>query len=323
MAAQDQNTMSAYSLSVFLTVGMSLSAAGAIAQSAPTSPPATPAVSPAAPVGFEFEGVPTFNYAPLTETTYTGDCPGVELNRDAFVARFRSSKTPPAERRRVLIRNITTGMAGDPSPYTDREYQRDRLSEATTTEFGTTHSGKRLRVMYGVNTFSYEIRESDIPVESGTFTSTFDRLQQQAVRNAQWVEAKICANTAVATNVCADLRRQNQFRCPNGKVLKTELLDGETSGIRTAFSNQSNRPVRFKIGDDLYRLEPGQRIRLRRSSTSSFSLNYNAACTNCNLDQTVRVIPGKRLRFIDRGKTSAGDRVELVDHPTSTENIEE
>jgi hypothetical protein len=320
--------MSAYSVFVLSAIAFSLWPTSAIAQTPkPASTPTpTPAVQPTAPpseVGLEFEGVSTFNVAPVTETTYTGDCPGVELDRNAFKARFRSSKTPPAERRRVTIRNITTGMAGNPSPYTDREYNRDRLSEATTTEFGTEHSGQRLRVMFGVNTFSYEIRESDIPLDSGTFTSTFNRTQQQVVRNARWVEARICANSAVATNVCADLRRQNQFRCPNGNVLKTDLLDGEVSGIRTSFANQSNRPVRFRIGSDLYRLEPGQRIRLRRSSTSTFSLSYNAACTNCELDQTTRILPGKRLQFVDRGKTAAGNRVELVDYPFSGENIEE
>lgn len=320
--------MSLYPASILLMVGFSLAATNAIAQTPqPISPtPTQPAVQPATPapeIGFEFEGVPTFNYAPVTETTYTGDCPGVALDRDSFKARFRSSKTPPSDRRRVIIKNITTGMAGDPPPYTDREYSKGRLSEATTTEFGSDHSSKRLRVAFGINTFSYEIQDSGIPTESGTFTSNFDRRMQQVVRNAQWYEAKICSNSAVAANVCADLRRQNQFRCPDGKILQRENLDGNISGFRTLFSNQSNRIVRFKVGDDLYRLEPGERIRIRRSSSSNFNVLYNGTCTDCKIDQSSWVTPGKRLRFVDRGRSSTGNRVALEDYPYSNNNFED
>jgi len=320
--------MSVHPISMLLFAGVTLGTAEALAQtptSSPTSQP-QPEIQPALPapeIGFEFEGVPTFNYAPITQTTYTGDCPGVALDRDSFRARFRSSKTPPGDRRRVIIRNMTTGMAGDTPPYTDREYDKGRLSEATTTEFGTEHSSQRLRVAFGMNTFSYEIRESGVPVESGTFTSNFDRSTRQVVRDAQWQQVSVCANSAVATNVCADLRRQNQLRCPNGNILQREMLDSDISGIRTSFSNQSNRVVRFRIGDDLYRLEPGERIRIRRSSTSNFGLSYNGNCTDCRLEQNTWVTPGKRLRFVDRGRTSAGARVELVDYPNTSGNIEE
>jgi hypothetical protein len=293
-------------------------------QPAPTPQPAVqPDILQTADIGFEFEGSPTLNYAEVTETTYTGDCPGVVVDRASLKARFRSNKTPTGERRRVLIKNITIGMASNPAPYTDREYDKGRLSEATTTEFGTEHSSQNLRVAFGMNTFSYEIRQRDQVIESGQFLSNLKRTSQQAVRNAQWYDAKVCANNAVTPNVCADLRRQKQYRCPNGTILRREMIDSDDSSIRTLFSNQSNRVVRFKLGDDLYRLEPGERIRIRRSSSTSFTVRYNGTCTNCKLQQSVWIEPGKRLKFVDRGKSASGDRVELVDYPSNNEGVEE
>jgi hypothetical protein len=290
----------------------------------PTIQPTTqPSVLPATEVGFEFEGISSLNYAPITETTYTGDCPGVELDRSSFKARFRSSKTPTGEHRRVMIQNITTGMASDPAPYTNREYHKGRLSEATETEFGTQHSSKKFRVGFGMNTLAYEIREQDKVLESGQFTSNFERLSKQVVRDAQWYNAKVCANNSVATEVCADLRREKQFRCPNGKILQRERLDSDDSGIRTLISNQSNRIVRFKIDNEQYRLEPGERTRIRRYSTNSFGLNYNGDCPDCKLQQSVWVTPGKRLKFIDRGSSSSGKRVDLVDYPYNSMGNEE
>ncbi|MGA7934132.1 MAG: hypothetical protein WCA35_11340, partial [Kovacikia sp.] len=131
----------------------------------------------------------------------------------------------------------------------------------------------------------------------------------------QWYDVKVCANSAIAPNLCADLRRQKQFRCPDGNILRRENLDSDSSSIRTLISNQSSRVVLFKISDELYRLQPGERQRFRRSSSNSFSVYYNGDCVDCKPIRSTLVPPGKRLKFVDRGKGPAGDRVELVDYP--------
>ena len=319
--------MSPYPVTLLLFMGLGLFSTLVSAQSSqpgviPSKPPSEQPEVTLPEIGFEFEGSPTFNNAELTETTYTGDCPGVTVDRDSFKARFYSSQNPPGEGRRVVIKNITTGM-GDPAPYTDRDYSKGRLSESTTTEFGTEHSSKKFRVVTGTNLLSYEVRERGLVLESGQFQSTFKRNTQQLVRNAQWYEAKVCANSAITTNVCADLRRQKQFRCPNGDILRREMLDSENSSVRTLISNQSNRVVRLRISNELYSLEPGERLRFRRSSTNSFSVYYNGDCADCKVAQSTFVAPGKRLQFVDRGKGASGNRVELVDYPTTGEIEEE
>ncbi len=54
-------------------------------------------------------------------------------------ATFMSSSTPPAPGLRVIVHNITADMQGNPSPYTDREYDQGIRSEGFQVRFGTSH----------------------------------------------------------------------------------------------------------------------------------------------------------------------------------------
>lgn len=278
------------------------------ADSAPTTsaPTSTSTIAPVNEVGWEFSGESTLNATQFHETEYVGDCPGVDT--ETKEARFTSSQTPPGDRRRVVVRNVTRGMDSDPFPYTDREYDKGRSSEATKMEFGAKHSSKRFRVQPGVNEFEYDIREGDRVITSGKFTANFEKVSRQVERNAQWYDEEVCANSSVSNSVCADLRQRHQLRCPNGSVLKSYFESDDSSAYRTLISNQSRKDVVFSIEGDLYRLDPGESVRLRRRS--SFRVRYNPTCSTCEPTNSTSVDAGKRVKF-----HNSGGRIELVDYP--------
>jgi hypothetical protein len=269
------------------------------------------AQTPISSVGWEVEGSQQLNKIPIYEMVYTGECPG--LSQEIKPARFISSKTPPNEHQRVVIRNITPGMEGDRSPYTNREYHRGRTSEATQMELGTKHSSKRFRVTGGENQFEYEIRQRQQVIDSGRFTAVIDRITQKRDRSASWYEDQVCANSAVDAKVCADLRDRRQYRCEDGKVLKTEMdRNNDNDRVLTTISNQTDRHILTKIEGDSYRIEPGETIRLRRRSYGGehLSVNFN---TGANTTKNTNVTIGKRLKFQTRHSGSTD--IELVDYP--------
>jgi hypothetical protein len=255
----------------------------------------------ASTIGWEFEGESQLNQGKLTETVYFGECSGIEA--EFKPARFTSTKTQPDNKRRVIVRNITRGLASDPLPYTNREYQTGRASEATQIEFGTKHSPKRFRVLPGANEFEYEVRDRKKVIDSGRFTATIAKLTKRIERNAQWYEEEVCANTAVSNNVCADLRERKQYRCPDGKVLKS-IMANEEEAIRTLLSNQTDKAVTVTIEGDLYRIEAGESLRLRRKD--SFTVKFSGG-------ETLKVQAGKRMKF--QTKRNNPSQIELVDYP--------
>ena len=124
-------------------------------------------------IGWEFLGSRELNQVEINETKYKGECPGYSWSSQE--ARFTSSTTPPARKRRVIVKNITRGVASDPYPYTDREYYDGRSSEGTEMIFGTKHHSKYFRVLDGDNKFEYEIKERDRVLESGVFIAVIKR----------------------------------------------------------------------------------------------------------------------------------------------------
>jgi hypothetical protein len=107
-------------------------------------------------------------HVPSTYDTYTSQytTPGIAK------ARFLSKEVAPAPGLRVVIRNTTTGIDQQSSPYTDREYTQSDRSEPIVVKQGTSHNSRYLAVVPGVNTFTYQVRQGSKVVESGVFTAT-------------------------------------------------------------------------------------------------------------------------------------------------------
>jgi hypothetical protein len=76
---------------------------------------------------------------------YIGDCP--DAKRSSVKAHFVSSSTPPAPGLRVVLRNATRGLRGDPAPYTNRSYDKGRFSQGINIAPATRHNIKYLAVL--------------------------------------------------------------------------------------------------------------------------------------------------------------------------------
>jgi hypothetical protein len=282
--------------------------------SAPTQPAVQPAAppkpAPVAEVGLEFEGVRELNQVALAEMIYQGECPGTDTGE--IVARFTSTKTPPAPGRRVVVKAVTRGLGSDPFPYTDREYEKGRASEATRLTFGTRHDGAGLRVLPGENQFEYEIKEGGRVIDAGSFTAQIEKRQQTTQRDAAPRTEQVCANSSVAANVCADLRTRTEYKCPNGNVLR-RVFEPNDPNVATLISNQTFSPVYFLVNNEVQSLQPGDSRTYRTSASTYLNLRYNPKCTTCKPDRGFSLQPGKRYRF--RSPNSSGGEIQLVDYP--------
>jgi len=278
----------------------------------PANPGDRPAASQPAPeIGWEFEGQSALNRVVLDEITYQGECPGQEGSQ--VEARFFSSKTPPAEDRRVVIRTVTRGVVGDPLPYTDREYNKGRASEATKIRFGSRHDGKYMQVLPGENQFEYEIKERGNGIDSGRFTAWINKNQRVVQRDAVAKDSQVCANSSVALNVCADLRNQTEYKCPDGRVLR-RFLEPDDTRVSTVIANQTFSPVYFTVNGTVRSLMPGQATTYRSPNSSTYlNLRFNPTCTTCPPNNSSSLQPGKRYQF--RPSSGGGKPVELVDYP--------
>ena len=149
--------------------------------------------SPAPQIGFNFKQSQELNVGTVTtvsvSTTYKGDsgsCHGpvyfsnFQTYTNTYTeeasehATFISSNMPPAPGLRVVIRNVTPIIDQNPSPYTDRKYDKPPTSEGFKVSLGTIHGGRFLAVQPGENHFSYEIKRGNTILESGTFTARID-----------------------------------------------------------------------------------------------------------------------------------------------------
>jgi hypothetical protein len=258
--------------------------------------------APQARVGWEFEGQLESSNVVINVTKYTGDCPGVKSS--TLKARFSSQAVLPAPNHRVVVRNISPGVA-QPRPYTDREYSQGSNSEPTLMEFGAEHSDKKLRVLNGKNTFEYEIQNEGRVVKTGKFTSNIQENLTSLVRNGKWFEGEVCSNSAIGVNYCADVRRQKEYKCPGGKVLTAvlEALPGGQKGSRSGIFNRTGQLVNIVIDGDRYRF---------RADESQYFWHSDAVVVRYG-DRKKMVQPGQRLQL--RLKPSGS--IELVDYPRS------
>jgi hypothetical protein len=261
--------------------------------------------APQARVGWEFEGQTEASNVAIDVTKYTGDCPGTKSS--TLKARFSSQEVSPAPKHRVIVRNVSPGLA-QPRPYTDREYSQGGNSEPTLMEFGAEHSDKRLRVLRGKNTFEYEIRNEGRVVKTGKFMSNIQENSTSLVRNAKWFDGEVCSNSAIGLNFCADVRRMKEYKCPGGKILKTllEAPPAGQTGSRSGIFNRTGQSVNIVIDGDRYRF---------RADESQYFQHSDVVVVRYG-DRKKMVQPGQRLQL--RLKPSGS--IELVDYPRSSQD---
>jgi len=145
--------------------------------------------SPAPQIGFRFQQSEEFNMGVITtsvtQDNYSGGCQSYSTTEEiGGQAVFISSTMPPAPGLRVALRNVTPRIDQNPSPYTDREYDKAPNSEGFKVSLGTIHTGRYLAVQPGQNHFYYEIKSGNTIIESGTFNVRIDQKTQNIVRGS-------------------------------------------------------------------------------------------------------------------------------------------
>ncbi|MBP0014676.1 MAG: hypothetical protein J7545_12825 [Roseofilum sp. SBFL] len=176
-------------------------------------------------------------------------------------------------------------------PYTDRAYDKGESSEPILMQLGTEHGNSRFRVQEGLNQFEYEIRQGRENLEEGTFTAMFNVQRRSEVRNSQLVNEQVCANSSVALSRCADRRTQNQWKCPDGKVIRQEIFP--QGPVKTMIRNETSEMINFEIRGRQYSLWPGQSIELTDSNPGF--VRYSNRSTSLQ--------PGVLYRFKKTGNT--------------------
>ncbi len=107
------------------------------------------------------------NLVKFKQVEYVGQCPGVVITGNLPKGRFKSSTTPPISNRKVLIKNITSGMDNDPSPYTDRNYENGEFSEGFDFGLDSHHRTQSFSVLGGTNKLHYTIKDHEEIKEEG------------------------------------------------------------------------------------------------------------------------------------------------------------
>lgn len=193
-------------IAVFSVTALLLSAVPAVSQPLPSASSAA---------GLEFEGFGTPDIGRITDTVYGGECPGEE--QGTLKARFYSTTTPPAPGQRVVIRNMSSGLAGDKIPFTDRDYSKGRTSESTSVKFGTKHRLTYFAMLEGQNNLQYEIKQGDRSVEQGTFTVELSRGEKSRNRNALCSTQEYCKGSeSTSLDKCKNVRTRTSCTCPDG-----------------------------------------------------------------------------------------------------------
>ncbi|WP_229424058.1 hypothetical protein [Moorena producens] len=249
---------------------------------------------PAPEIGWEFLGSRELNQVEINETKYKGECPGYSWS--SREARFTSSTTPAARKRRVIVRNITRGVASDPYPYTDREYYEGRSSEGTEIIFGTKHHSKYFRVLDGENTFEYEIKERDRVLESGVFTAVIKRNVDVRQRDSYPITKSVCMNSEVPMSLCADIRTLTEYKCGSGVI--RSFLKPKTTEVGTLISNQTLYSVKYWINDRIQNLSSGS----DRIYTNNFLNIKFQSCSVVTKDGSNAKECTIKTRSLERGK---------------------
>ncbi|MDF5736051.1 MAG: hypothetical protein PUQ00_10405 [Nostoc sp. S13] len=269
-----------------------------------------PELKSSADIGWEFVGSRELNKASIQEIEYDGECPGKDSG--SIKAWFTSSKTHPASKRRVVVKNVTRGLESDPYPYTDREYQKGKSSEGTQIAFGTKHRGSNFVVMEGENEFQYEIKENKKVIDSGSFTAIIDKKLDVRRRDATVTKNSTCFNSAVDLNVCADIRTKTAYTCPNNEILRS-IFEPINPEISTIISNQMSGKIVYLLNGNKHTLRPGEE---EKYTGEDLKIQFNSTCRiGCTLTTPPQSLqPGKRYQF-KSSPISGGEIIQLVDFP--------
>ncbi|ARI82234.1 hypothetical protein [Microcystis aeruginosa] len=146
-------------------------------------------------VGLEIIGSPSLNRLVIPMYRYTGECPG--FSKGIVKASFTSTAFPPSRDRRVMVRNVSRGVASDPFPFTDRDYSRGRGSEITEITIGPGHDRLYLIVRQGENDFDYKIKEKNTIVDQGTFTAYVETTTIVEERNKVPTTKPVCGGNRI------------------------------------------------------------------------------------------------------------------------------
>jgi hypothetical protein len=322
-----------------LTTGLVLTGSIALAQPAAT--------------GWLFNQQTTPNQITLNGVQYTGECAAGPFY-PGLSGSFISQTTPPAPYTRVAIKNVTPGMAIDPAPYTDREYDERRpTSETAKMDFSSSHQKRRFAVLKGKNTFEYQIKRRDRILETGTFNAEILTSLRQEERTASWIRDKVCANSAVALEVCAAVRISflmvgiltTTMVCSS--TLTANAGTGQTREVAFAAEAVPTREEAIDSDTDrfLYRVNPELNGRKLRSDDDGYINEWKAirkavaqemkpAVSNCAGDQYwellnydgINGLPSSRRRHSSPTFDHIADAIfysrhpELVGTPLASDN---
>jgi hypothetical protein len=268
----------------------------------PTSAQTQSVLNPTPAVGLRFGGRSPLNQANFLITEYFGDCQGTQISE--LEASFISEKTPPAPYRRVIIRNVTQGVSASPYPYTDREYDERRpSSETARTALGNTHDRRRFNLVEGNNEFEYEIKERDRVIDSGKFSAQILKSWQRVESNATWEQKKICKNSSVSLGECGDIRFVREFKCSDGRVLKSNM-EPDDRETYTRISNHTGSVISFTVDGESEVLNPGDSRRYPSNSTFGLKVRFNNTCADCEPTTSTSLTIGKRYVFRRSGSGS-------------------
>jgi hypothetical protein len=163
-------------------------------------------------VGLEIIGSPSLNRLVIPMYRYTGECPG--SSKGIVKASFTSTAFPPSRDRRVIVRNVSRGVASDPFPFTDRDYSRGRGSQITEITIGSGHDGQFLIVRQGENDFDYTIKEKNTIVDQGTFTAYVETATIVEEKNKVPTTKRVCPGNRVSCD-WKDKYEVTVYECPS------------------------------------------------------------------------------------------------------------
>jgi hypothetical protein len=101
------------------------------------------------------------NLVKFKQVEYVGQCPGTVITGNLPKGRLKSSTTSPNSNRRVIIKNVTSGIENNPYPYTDRNYESGDFSERFDFGLDSRHRNQSLSVLEGENQLKYAIQQKE------------------------------------------------------------------------------------------------------------------------------------------------------------------
>ncbi len=110
------------------------------------------------------------NIIKFKQIEYVGQCAGVIISPEIVNAKFNYPPIPPGVNTRVIIKNVTKGIDGNPYPYTDREYgNNNRYSQSFDIKINSSHKESTFSVLEGENQLEFTIKDDNKVIAQGLF----------------------------------------------------------------------------------------------------------------------------------------------------------